>query len=214
MDAATRAWSRCFADGTPSRTAEPLVVQPPPQTDGSALASTLQYLTQTVTRHLIAAQTGHLLMMHAGAVSHPDTGASLVFVAPSGTGKTTLARLLGRSYGFLTDETVGIEPTTGRVHPYPKPLSLVPADGGAKLETSPDDLGLCRSHPSPTVARIIILSRPAGFNGAPRAAELGTLGCDQRPGPGDVGVEQAPEPIADAGRPPGPHGSGLALLVR
>ncbi|GAA4403401.1 hypothetical protein GCM10023153_33390 [Ornithinibacter aureus] len=36
-------------------------------------------------------------------------GASLVYVAPGGTGKTTLSRLLGRRFGDLTDETVGVD---------------------------------------------------------------------------------------------------------
>ena len=133
-------------------------------------------------------------MMHAGAVSHPDTGASLVFVAPSGTGKTTLDRLLGRSYGFLTDETVGID-AAGRIHPYPKPLSLVPADGGAKRETSPDDLGLHYAHPSPTVARIILLNRPAGFSGAPRTEELGTLDAISALVPETSALNRLPSPL-------------------
>jgi len=193
--AATRAWSRCLVDGAPSRTAEPLEVPPPPGSNGSGLASTLQYLTQAVTRQLIAAQTGRLLMLHAGAVSHPETGASLVFVAPSGTGKTTLARLLGRSYGFLTDETVGIEPTTGRIHPYPKPLSLVPAGGGAKRETSPDCLGLRDAHPRPTVARIVILTRHAGFTGSPRAEELGTLDAISALVPETSALNRLPRPL-------------------
>lgn len=65
--------------------------------------------TQDITRALIAAQIGTLLMLHAGAVSDPVTGRSLVYVAAGGTGKTTLTRRLGQRFGYLTDETVGID---------------------------------------------------------------------------------------------------------
>lgn len=50
-------------------------------------------------------------------------GASLVYVAPGSTGKTTLSQLLGQRFGYLTDETVGIA-DDGTIFPYPKPLSV------------------------------------------------------------------------------------------
>ena len=71
----------------------------------------------------------------------------------------------------------------------------MPADGGAKRETSPDDLGLCRPHPRPTVARIILLSRPAGFSGPPRAEELGTLDAISALVPETSALNRLPSPL-------------------
>jgi hypothetical protein len=117
--------------------------------------------TQRVTRALIAAQAGRLLMVHAGAVSHPVTGASLVYVAPGGTGKTTLSRRLGQSFGYLTDETVGMD-ADGRILPYPKPLSVRrESQPGVKDELSPDALGLLAAPPTPVASRVVLLARDA-----------------------------------------------------
>ena len=201
VDAVADAWSRCLADGaassaiTTSRAAEPLSVAAPADDSDEAIRSALQRLSQDVTRHLIAAQTGRLLMFHAGAVSHPETGASVVFVAPSGTGKTTLSRLLGRTHGYLTDETVGIEPATGRIHPYPKPLSIAPGERWRKVETSPDVLGLLPAHPSATVARIVLLSREEDPSAPAHAEELGVLDAVAALIPETSALNRLPRPL-------------------
>lgn len=175
VDAVARAWSRCLAPaGNGPRHAEPLIVRPPHDDSTDATDAALQSLTQQVTYHLIAAQSGHLLLFHAGAVSHPDSGRSLVFVAPGGTGKTTLARTLAKDYGYLTDETVGME-ASGLIHPYPKPLSLRRGATCSKREASPDELGLLPAHPTPVLARVVLLRRNAGPSAAPVLEELGTL---------------------------------------
>ena len=203
--AAERAWSRCLAEGprAPARVAEPLDVFVPapgpasagaPGNPGLGQAMALQRLTQDVTRRLIAAQVGRLLMLHAGAVSHPVTGESLVFVAPGGTGKTTLARTLGRRYGYLTDETVGID-DSGRIHQYPKPLSLHVPGGGHKEEASPDDLGLARAHPEPTVRGVILLDRPPGHAGAPDIVDLSTLDAVEQILPETSSLSRLPQPL-------------------
>ena len=161
LSAAMRqAWSRCLDSSSPDAadvaTGEPVVVI---GNDESRLTRELQTATQLVTRALIGARAGQLLMLHAGAVSNADTGASLVYVAPGGTGKTTLSRLLGRRFGYLTDETVGID-ETGRIHPYPKPLSVRrPAEGALKDEVSPDALGLLPNPSLPRVGRMVLLDR-------------------------------------------------------
>lgn len=170
--ALTAAWSRC----TTPPTSTPLdggdlhlrlepQGTPPLHPDRSAteLASDdldvlLSAATQSITRALLAAQVGRLLLFHAGAVSHPKTGQTLVFVAEGGTGKTTLARTLGRHYGYLTDESVAID-ADYRVLPYPKPLSLRTPAGWPKQETSPDALGLREPDAEARVAKVILLAR-------------------------------------------------------
>lgn len=211
--AVARAWSRCTAaaptaaptaasaaasaaasTAPTSATATPLTVSAPDPATEEATHLTLQLLTQEITRRLVESQTGRLLMFHAGAVSHPTTGASLVFVAPGGTGKTTLARLLGATYGYVTDETVGID-RSGRIHPYPKPLSLRAVPRQAKRETSPDDLGLLHAHPAATAARIVLLSRQPQHEGTPRVEELGTLDAITALIPETSAVHRLPQPL-------------------
>ena len=158
LEALRAAWSRCLvADGrVEPRAANPVEAR---LDDEGDLAHRLMATTQTVTRALIAAQAGHLLMVHAGAVSHPLTGVSLVYVAPGGTGKTTLSRRLGQSYGYLTDETVGMD-VDGRILPYPKPLSVRRQEQpGVKDELSPDALGLLAAPPAPVASRVVLLAR-------------------------------------------------------
>lgn len=116
---------------------------------GEDLGPLLQRLTQEVTYAKIRAQAGRLFMLHAAAVAHPVTGDAVAFVAPGGTGKTTLVRRLGERYAYLTDETVGFD-AGGLVRPYLKPLSLRPGAGEySKAETSPDALGLVALHTGP-----------------------------------------------------------------
>lgn len=125
----------------------------------------------------------------------PVTGESLLFVAPGGTGKTTLARVLGRRYGYLIDETVGID-GAGRIHAYPKPLLLRVPGGGHKEEASPDDLGLARAHLDPRVRRVILLDRTSGHAGAaPEVVELGTLDAVERMLPETSSLRRLPRPL-------------------
>lgn len=153
-DALRRVWSRCLRPRGGEIDAEPQVAELT-----GPLAPFLQGFTQQVTGAAIAAQRGRLFMFHAGAVTDPRTGAAIAYVAPGGTGKTTLSRVLGRTHGYVTDETVGFTPD-GRIHPYEKPLSVRTHDGaGVKDEISPDQLGLVRVHPEPRLHRFVLIAR-------------------------------------------------------
>lgn len=176
--ALTAAWSRCLVAAAGEGAGVVLASYSPgsavadddTHVGGTDLAELLPRVTQTVTRALIAAQTGRLLMLHAGAVCHPDTGRTAVFVAPGGTGKTTLTRVLVDRYAYLTDETVAID-DEHRVLAYPKPLSVRRA-GGPKQELSPDELSLVAAPTGPTVARLLLLDRDDAHAGPPQVAEL------------------------------------------
>lgn len=166
----TAAWSRCLTGlggrESPLRIGSDDQVGPRP---------TMTSLTQAITHALIARCRGELLMLHAGAVSHPETGASIAYVAPGGTGKTTLTHLLGQQYGYISDETVGIDPVTRMIHPYPKPLSIRTLEGGfPKSERGPDELGLMAAHTTPVLNSLVLLRRdPAATD--PRWSELELL---------------------------------------
>ena len=180
LDAVRQAWSRCLdapagalLDTEPVRAGlgasaggQRTVSEPDP-------AGRLQSLTQQVTHAKIRAQAGRVLMLHAGAVAHPDTGATVAFVAAGGTGKTTLTRRLGERFGYLTDETVAVD-AAGAVLPYPKPLSIrrTPTDH-RKGETSPDELGLQAAPAAPRLARLVLLARTDAHAADPWVEELG-----------------------------------------
>lgn len=110
-----------------------------------------------VTLRAIEAAQGSLLMLHACALADP-TGATIVLVGPSGRGKTTAAATVGRSYGYLTDETTCITPE-GRILPYEKPLLIRTAEGMPKRPFSPDELGLLPAPANPRLAALVILDR-------------------------------------------------------
>jgi hypothetical protein len=64
------------------------------------------------------------LLLHAAAVARPD-GGCLVLCGASGSGKSTLtAALVAGGLGYVTDETVCLDPVSLRITPFRKPLSL------------------------------------------------------------------------------------------
>lgn len=135
----------------------------------------LQRLTQQVTRAVIEARTGDLLMLHAGALSHATTGAAVAFVAPGGTGKSTLCTVQGPGRAYLTDETVGIR-RDGTIAPYLKPISTRRPDwSGVKDEVAPGGIGLRPPTVSAQLAGIVLLRREDGWVGAPEVTVLDTL---------------------------------------
>ncbi len=98
-----------------------------------------QRLTSEVTISAIGGLRGQALMLHASAVALDD-GRVIGFVGPSGRGKTTAARELGRTHAYVTDETLAVR-NDGSVIAYPKPLSIGSAPG-AKSTESASTLGL------------------------------------------------------------------------
>lgn len=135
------------------------------------LASTMANLTHAVTRLAIEGNRGRLLMLHAGAVSSLDTGATVVAIAAGGTGKTTLCRTLAPGRGYVTDETVGIR-ADHTIVAYPKPLSVRRSDGRTKDEVDPVAAGLERPRAAPYVAAVLLLDRD---DEAPTDAEVEEL---------------------------------------
>lgn len=107
----------------------------------------------------IRRRSGGCVMLHAAGLASDD-GGTVALVAGSGTGKTTAGRLLGRSLGYVSDETIAVEHDL-TVRPYPKPLSIVtdPTVPTGKHEESPDDLGLRPAAPALRLAAVAVLER-------------------------------------------------------
>jgi len=156
--AVERAWRQCLAE--PGGPIAATVTFPGPGDDSDEMVSRrMQVLTQQVTGAAIRERAGSLLMFHAGALCNQRTGATVAVVAPGGTGKTTAVRVLGRGRGYVTDETVGMEPD-GSIVPYAKPLSVRRPDAPmVKDEIAPQDLGLELPRVDPWIAALVVLRR-------------------------------------------------------
>lgn len=140
---------------------------------GTDIDNALHHLSPAVTQRVIAARAGDLLMLHAAALADPDTGATAVLVAPSGTGKTTASRTLGQHYAYLSDETAGIS-RNGEVVPHRKPLSIL--DGGVlKSQRSASSLGLATTERTCSVAAVLVLERRHDHHAEPSVTRLDTV---------------------------------------
>jgi hypothetical protein len=89
---------------------------------GLTCADSIGWLVWDVNR--AAAQTsGQHLLFHAGGLE--ATGRGVLVPGPSGSGKSTLTAGLARAgLAYLSDELVAFELATGRLLPYPKPITL------------------------------------------------------------------------------------------
>ncbi|MCO1339517.1 hypothetical protein BJH93_11525 [Kocuria polaris] len=123
-------------------------------------------LVYTATSRAIESVRSELLMFHAAALADPASGRAIALVAESGTGKTTATRTLGRSFAYLTDETVAVDEAR-TVRPFPKPLSLLPESGlRPKDQAAPDELGLLPAVEGATLCRVAVLDRQPGRTSA------------------------------------------------
>lgn len=168
--AVRRAWTGALLpDITPPADADvhvPLV--------GAEPERTLSELTATITRRAIERRRGEIWMTHAGGVADAE-GRVCMLVGPSGAGKTTATRRLSRRFGYVSDETVAVEPD-GRVLPYRKPLSLVVSGEDWKQQRAPEELGLRPLPGKPLrLTAVIVLDRSRHAPAVPRAVPLDPL---------------------------------------
>ncbi len=71
----------------------------------------------------IALGERRFLLLHASSAE--KDGKVLIMTGESGSGKSTLSALLGsRGWRFMGDEFALVEPATGMIHPFPRPISL------------------------------------------------------------------------------------------
>lgn len=163
---------------------------------GADQRSILQQLTQQITRTVIGERTGDLLMLHAGALAHPVTGAAVIFVAPGGTGKSTTCRVLGPSRRYLSDETVGIR-RDGTIAPYLKPISLRRPDWpGIKDEVAPADLGLVPPTVPVRPAGVVLLRRDDAHDRPVQVTPLDTLEALTAMAPETSGFMKTDRPLS------------------
>ena len=141
----------------------------------------------------IALGERRFLLLHAASVERDGKG--LILTGESGSGKSTLSALLGANgWRFMGDEFVLIEPETGLMRPFPRPVSLKNASIAALEAILPDGrfgprlLGTPKGdirHLKPDLAAITGMDQPAtprlilfprfGFDAAVRDVPPGEL---------------------------------------
>lgn len=148
------AWARARGAAARRPTAEPIVVDAPQAFD---VETAMHHLSGQVTLAAIEAAAGRTWMLHAAGLATAG-GATVALVAPSGTGKSTACRVLGRRLGYLSDETVAVA-ADGSVLPHPKPLSIVRPGSDLKAQVSPDQAGLAPAPEEPRLRVVVLLDR-------------------------------------------------------
>lgn len=82
----------------------------------------------------------HFLLLHAAVVERD--GRAMLLTGHSGSGKSTLAALLGeRGWRFMGDEFALLSPEDGRLHPFPRAVSLKNESIYIFEEKAPERLG-------------------------------------------------------------------------
>ncbi|KGN37609.1 hypothetical protein [Knoellia subterranea] len=153
-------WCRVPSASSGDDGVEPFVV-----TDADPYA-----VSRAITIASLRRRVGSAVLLHSAGFSVGDRAVALV--GPSGTGKSTAARTLGQHFGYLSDETIAIEPD-GRIAPYPKPISTVvdPARRWVKDEHSPRELGLREAGETAYLHALVVLERDPAHE-VPELAEL------------------------------------------
>jgi hypothetical protein len=76
-------------------------------------------------------------LFHSGAIEADGTG--VLFPGASGSGKSTLtAGLVRAGLGYLTDELAALHMTSGKLVPYPKPITVKPGSFAVLADIGPD----------------------------------------------------------------------------
>lgn len=148
------AWRDAAADASPATDAAATVTAH----GGIPTPSMLSRLSIEVTLAAIKARAGELLILHAAGLALED-GRVVALIGPSGKGKSTASRVLGREFGYVSDESVGISADAAIVA-YRKPLSLIEHDRLPKAQRSPSELGLRPLPAAPLhLAGLVLLDR-------------------------------------------------------
>lgn len=145
------AWHHCVVDRSDDPAA--VAVHVGEVDDVDAL---LHWLSQEVTLRAIDARAGELLMLHAAAVAHPETGAALAAIGPSGMGKSTWLQTHGPGRRYLSDETVAVRTDLALVS-HAKPVSV--AGDVFKRQVPPGALGLLPAEGSERLVGLWLLDR-------------------------------------------------------
>lgn len=115
-----------------------MIEYPAGNMSGSADEEIALDVLESSIRAYIALHAPDRIFVHAGVVAH--AGRAIVIPGPSFSGKTALvAELIRAGAEYYSDEYAVLD-ATGRVHPYPKPLSLR-QQGLSQVDRDVEELG-------------------------------------------------------------------------
>jgi hypothetical protein len=122
-------------------------------------------------RLFVAATAPDAIFVHAGVVA--QDGRALVIPGESFSGKTTLVSALVQAGATYYSDEYAVLDLAGRVHPYPRPLSIRSSDGSTVTERHVADLGGTAAEGSAEVATVVVTRYRAGCEWRPKRLSPG-----------------------------------------
>lgn len=119
----------------------------------------------------IAANARDWLFVHAGVVALE--GRALVIPGATFTGKTTLVQALVEAGATYYSDEYAVLDGHGRVHPYPRPLSIRTGDGSMMRERRADLVGRVADDERSRMAVVVITRYRAGVQWQPQRLTTG-----------------------------------------
>src|SRR5262245_49246642 len=118
----------------------------------------------------IAKSARNRIFVHAGVVEWSNK--AIIIPGRSFSGKTTLVAELVRAGATFYSDEYAVFDKTGRVHPYPKPLSIRDLLGRQK-KCTPESLGGSSGHKAIPIGDVVVSSFKAGPRWRPTIASAG-----------------------------------------
>jgi hypothetical protein len=141
-----------------------------PSIEYATLEVALRMLDSQV-RMFIAANAPDLVFVHAGAVARD--GRALVIPGESFTGKTTLVQALVEAGATYYSDEYAVLDADGRVHPYPRALSIRNDDGTTTRERHVGDFGGVAAEASAEVGVVLVTRYRANAEWQPERLSAG-----------------------------------------
>ena len=141
-----------------------------PVTASAELGVALRVLDAQI-RAEIAFRSRHAVFVHAGAVGH--AGRAILLPGPSFSGKTTLVSALVRAGASYYSDEFAVLDDDGRLHAYPKPLSIRAEGTRWGEDTTVEDLGGASGKEHLPVGTIVITRHRPGHSFEPEQRSSG-----------------------------------------
>jgi hypothetical protein len=119
----------------------------------------------------VAEQARRRVFVHAGVVGWHDQ--AIVIPGRSFSGKTTLVAALVRAGATYYSDDYAVLDSRGRVHPYPRPLSIREADGDRTQRCSAEALGGREGSRPLSVGLVVVTRYRPGARWRPRELSAG-----------------------------------------
>lgn len=122
-------------------------------------------------RICVATNARERIFVHAGVVA--QGGAAVVIPGESFSGKTTLVSAMVQLGATYYSDEYAVLDDRGRVHPYPRRLSIRGSDGSATRERHVSELGGVAAEDSADLAAVVITRYRPGAEWKPRRLSTG-----------------------------------------